>query len=297
MPRPGALAAATLVAVGGSLAVNWLLVTWWTTTEPAARGYGHFRFADYATLTVVGVLAAGAAWPAVCRISPRPRRPFLRLAVVVTVVLWVPDAYLLARHQPARDVAVLMVLHVAVAVVTYQALVGLAPPRRLDRPVGGGVRHEAGEERLYRWSLWLALLVGVEFALGLATLVLVPTGRPTGWWPEQGTAVYLAHAVVGLPLAVLAANLLVRARRSTRLLRLSGWIGGVGVVLAGLGGILTVAHPLRLVGVALMLVGPVVAAFGYLIPVFDRLSEGSATDDRPGVDRAPGTASDPTSGE
>jgi hypothetical protein len=54
---------------------------------------------------------------------------------------------------------------------------------------------------------------------------------------------------------------------------LSGWIGATGVAVAGLGGLLTVVHPLRLVGVGLMLAGPVTAGFGYLIPWFDQLSE------------------------
>jgi hypothetical protein len=38
-----------------------------------------------------------------------------------------------------------------------------------------------------------------------------------------------------------------------------------------------VAHPLRLAGAALMLVGPLVAAFGYLVPTFDRLTEAPPT--------------------
>jgi hypothetical protein len=280
-PRPAPLLVASLVAVGGSLAADRLLVTLWTRLVPAARGYGHFRFSDYATLTVIGVLVACAAWPVVCRVSPTPRWLFLRLAVLVTVVLWIPDIYLLVRHQPRRDVAVLMILHLAVAVVTYHAMVRLAPPRRhmgratdVDTRSATDVDHGSIERR----ASLLAVLVGVELVLGIGTLVLVPTGRPTGWWPEKGTVIYLAHALVGLPLSVLAVRFLVRVRRSARLLRLSGWIGGVGVALAGLGGLLAVAHPLRLLGVGLMLAGPVTAGFGYLIPTFDRLSEDSATD-------------------
>jgi hypothetical protein len=135
------------------------------------------------------------------------------------------------------------------------------------------------ERAVYRGSLLLAGLVAVEFALGIATLVSVPTGRASGWWPGQGRPVYLAHALVGLPLALLAVLFLVRARESTRLHRLSGWIGATGVALAGLGGLLTVFHPLRLVGVGLMLAGPASAGFGYLIPWFDRLSDDDPPDE------------------
>ncbi len=279
VPAPAAMMAAALVAAAGSLAADWLLVTLWTRLEPAARGYAHFRWSDYATLTVIGVLAACAAWPVVCRISPTPRWLFLRLAVLVTVALWLPDVYLLVHGQPPRDVGVLMVLHLAVALVTYQAVVRLAPPR----PAGPRRTEEGtdGEVAVHRRALVLAVLVGAEFALGVATLVVVPSGRPTGWWPAQGTVVYLAHALVGLPLAILATLFLLGARRSSGLHRVSGWVGAVGVGLAGAGGLLAVAHPFRLVGAGLMLVGPATAGFGYLIPTFDRLSEDAATDDGP----------------
>ena len=279
-PTPVAVVVALAVALAGSLAADRLLVALGERLFPTTTSYGHFRFPDYATLTIVGVLVAGAAWPVVCHISPAPRRLYLRMAVAVTVVLWLPDLYLLLRHQPGRAVAVLMVMHLAVAVVTYQAMVRVAPPRAVasagvEGPgvVAAGTEADAVEGAVYRGSLLLAGLVAVEFALGIATLVAVPTGRASGWWPGQGRLVYLAHALVGLPLALLAVLFLVRARESTRLHRLSGWIGATGVALAGLGGLLTVFHPLRLVGVGLMLIGPASAGFGYLIPWFDRLSD------------------------
>jgi hypothetical protein len=121
----------------------------------------------------------------------------------------------------------------------------------------------------------LALLVGVEFVSGIAALVALPTGRPSGWLPPSGTTIYLAHAILGLPLALGAVALLVRVRGSTRISLLSGWIGCIGVAVAGIGGLLTAAHPLRLVGVACMLVGSVIAGFGYLLPTLDRLTEDS----------------------
>jgi hypothetical protein len=279
-PTPVALVVALVVALAGSLAADRVLVALGDRLFPAVRSYGHFRFSDYATLTVIGVVVAGGAWPVVCRISPSPRRLYLRAAVVVTVVLWLPDLYLILDRQPGRAVAVLMVMHVAVAAVTYQAMVRVAPPRALasagvgrSGAVTADTEAEPLERAVYRGSLLLAGLVAVEFALGIATLVAVPTGRASGWWPGQGRLVYLAHALVGLPLALLAILFLTRARESTRLHRLSGWIGASGVAVAGLGGLLTAFHPLRLVGVGLMLAGPVTAGFGYLIPWFDRLSD------------------------
>ena len=280
LPRPVAMATASVVALAGSLLVDAGLVVLWTGLVPAATSYAHFRFADYATVTVIGVLVACGAWPVTCRISTEPRRLFLRLAVVVTAVLWIPDVVLMVRHQPVRDVMVLMVLHVAVAVVTYNALVRLAPApasavgaSRVGADPGPVVGADADAAFLGSRATLLAVAVGVTFALGVAALVVVPTGRPTGWWPERGRIVYLAHAGVGLPLALGAAWYLVRAGDSTRLVRLSARVGAAGVAVAGAGGLLAVAHPLRLLGAALMLVGPLVAAFGYLIPTFDRLTE------------------------
>ncbi len=274
-PSPWAVVGTTVVALSGSLGMDALAVHLGTVAFPSTRGYVHFRFGDYATLTVIGVVAACAAWPVVTRISRAPRWLFLRLAAAVTLVLWIPDMYLLVRHQPVRAVAVLMVMHLVIAVVTYNALVRLAPPRE-GRMRGGPDGDGAESGSIYRLATALAVLVAVEFALGVATLVVTPIGRPTAWIPDEGAVLYLAHALMGLPLAAGAVLLVVGVGESNRLQRLSGWIGAAGVTLAGIGGLLAVSHPLRLVGVACMLVGPAVAAFGFLIPTFDRLGDKSS---------------------
>ncbi|HEY1616224.1 MAG TPA: DUF6069 family protein [Streptosporangiaceae bacterium] len=126
-PRPLRLAAATLAALAGSLAADAALAAIGAAVFPATRGYPHFQFADYAKLTIIGVLIACAGWPVVTRLSSAPRWLFCRLAVLVTLVLYLPDAYLLVLGQPARAVAVLMLMHLAIAVITYQALIRLAP--------------------------------------------------------------------------------------------------------------------------------------------------------------------------
>jgi hypothetical protein len=130
------VAIATAVSVAGSLAVDALLVVIGQAIFPSTRGYAHFQFSDYAQLTVIGVLIACAAWPIVTRISSAPRWLFWRLAIAVTLVLWLPDLYILHQGQPVRAVIVLMAMHLAIAVVTYTSLVRIAAvrPNRRSRP-------------------------------------------------------------------------------------------------------------------------------------------------------------------
>jgi hypothetical protein len=78
----------------------------------------------------VGVFIACVGWPIVTRISSSPRWVFMRMAVLVTAVLFLPDLYILAKGQPAKAVLVLMVMHLAIALVTYNALVHFAPIKR-----------------------------------------------------------------------------------------------------------------------------------------------------------------------
>jgi hypothetical protein len=66
-------------------------------------------------------------------VSPTPRWLFFRLAIAVTVVLLLPDVYILHQGQPAKAVAILMLMHLAIAVITYNALVHVAPPQRQRR--------------------------------------------------------------------------------------------------------------------------------------------------------------------
>ncbi len=120
---------AALVAVGASLAACYGLAHLGVVLFPSTAGYGHFAFADYAKLTVLGVLAASVAWPLVTLVTSRARRLFFWLAVLVTVVSLAPDAWILHLGQPAEGVAVLVVMHFALAVITYPALVFIAPQR------------------------------------------------------------------------------------------------------------------------------------------------------------------------
>jgi hypothetical protein len=134
-PSSARVVVATVVSLVGSLAADAALVAIGEAVFPSTKGYGHFQFSDYSKLTIIGVVIACVAWPIVTRMSSAPRWLFFRLAVVVTVVLLLPDAYILKQGQPPKAVAVLMCMHLAIAVVTYNALVRLAPvgPQRTRR--------------------------------------------------------------------------------------------------------------------------------------------------------------------
>jgi len=131
---------ATVLSLTLSLAADAALVAIGTSVFPTTKGYVHFQFHDYAKLTVIGVLIACAAWPVVARLSSAPRWLFFRLAIVVTLALWLPDLYIWHQGQSGQAVLVLMAMHLAIALVTYNLLVHLAPTRapRRDRSARGG---------------------------------------------------------------------------------------------------------------------------------------------------------------
>jgi len=128
---------ATAISVLGSLAADAVLVAIGTHLFPSTAGYVHFRFADYAKLTTLGVLVACAAWPVVTRISSNPRWVFVRMAVLVTLVLLVPDLYLFVKGEPSKAVTVLIWMHLAIGLITYNVLVRLSPVK-LRRAASGG---------------------------------------------------------------------------------------------------------------------------------------------------------------
>jgi len=136
-PAAAGLLLATVVSLIGSLSADAALVAIGTRIFPVTSGYVHFRFSDYGKLTIIGVIIACAAWPVVTRVSSAPRWVFLRMAALVTVVLLAPDLYILAKGQPVKAVLVLMIMHLAIGLVTYNALVRLAPARRSTSSPGG----------------------------------------------------------------------------------------------------------------------------------------------------------------
>src|ERR1700749_1488167 len=128
-PSAGQVVLATVVSLAGSLLADALLVVIAQAVFPATKGYAHFQFADYGKLTVIGVIIACVAWPVTTRITSQPRWMFFRMAIVVTLVLWLPDVAIMIQGQPGNAVGTLFVMHLAIALVTYNALVHLAPVR------------------------------------------------------------------------------------------------------------------------------------------------------------------------
>ena len=124
---------ATIASLAVSLLADAAPVAIGTAVFPSIKGYVHFQFHDYAKLTIIGVVIACLAWPVVTRITSSPRWVFLRMAIAVTVALCLPDLYILAKGQPRKAVAVLMLMHLAIALVTYNCLVHIAKVREPKR--------------------------------------------------------------------------------------------------------------------------------------------------------------------
>jgi hypothetical protein len=130
-PAVTRLVLATGVAIAGSLLADALIVVVSEALFPSTKGYVHFQFGDYAKLTITGVLVACLGWPVITRIRSAPRWIYSRLALIVTIVLLLPDIWLLHQRQPGEAVAALMAMHVAIALATYWA-VSYSPPRLLQ---------------------------------------------------------------------------------------------------------------------------------------------------------------------
>jgi hypothetical protein len=128
-PVASRIVLATVASALACLTADWLLARAGVAIFPSTKGYPHFQFGDYSTLTVLGVLAAGAGWPVVTRLCSAPRWLFARSAFLVTGVLLLPDLYIYLQGQPGRAVSVLVAMHLAIGIITYHLLVRLAPPR------------------------------------------------------------------------------------------------------------------------------------------------------------------------
>ena len=128
-PRAAAVAVATVASLALCLLADWLLAKAAVAVFPATQGYVHFQFSDYAKLTIIGVIIACIGWPVVARVTSDPRWVFFRLAILVTIVLLLPDLYIWVKGQPGQAVLFLACMHLAIAVITYNLLVRVAPVR------------------------------------------------------------------------------------------------------------------------------------------------------------------------
>jgi hypothetical protein len=126
--------AAGLIAATASLVTDAVLVAVGQAVFTVPVSFGKFAFGTYAPLTVAGVTGAAATWWAVTRLSSRPQWLLTRLAALVTALLLTPDFLLLGTPgNPAGPVAILMLMHLAIAAIPYLALIKVAP-------AGGGRR-------------------------------------------------------------------------------------------------------------------------------------------------------------
>ena len=206
------------------------------------------------------------------------------MAVLVTLVLWAPDVWILWRGEPPRAVLVLVVMHLAVAVVSYNVVVHIAAAGTggghavsSAAPEGTPARHTGarrgwlgGAALAQSRVAWFAMgIVALESALGIGCLLAVPAGRPSGWLPQRGSGLYVVHAVAGVVLGAGALVLVAAAVGAKRSVRISAIIGGAGVALGAGGGAFSADHELRLLGIALMFVGAMVALTGYLIAAIE----------------------------
>ena len=266
---------AILAAVAIALAVDVGLVHLATSMFATTRHFSHFRFADYASLTIVGVVVGGAAWPVVTRVTSTPRWLFFRLAVAVTILLWLPDGWLLLRGETARGVGVLMVLHLVIAIVTYNLVVRIAPVGPAEELDGGA---PAGLSDATVRRIWGAMAgaVALVMVLGWVLIVAVPFRRPDAVLPPRGVWLYAAHGALGILLAAGALVVLVLSPVTGRMARIGAVTGGIGVVVGLAGGVFATFQSTRLLGMAAMMVGVVVAGFGYLAPTLEAMGKAEA---------------------
>jgi hypothetical protein len=210
------------------------------------------------------------------------------MAVIVTLVLWIPDVYLFTKREPTAAVVVLMIMHLSVALVTYNALVHLATGTTVPGQSGpvvppvviGGfsfsvdVPDAVENQATLRRSLFTAMMVGViaEFIIGGAELFYVPLNRPTGWLAHKGETIYVVHSLLGAALGIGAFYVILMALTTPYLAQVqrTAAIGGfLGVATGAIGGVLSYEKSLRIYAIALMFFGVAVAIFCYLLPLIE----------------------------
>lgn len=122
-PAHRRVAAAGLAAAAISLAAGAVLATIGQTAFTVPASFGKLAFGTYAVLTVLAVAGATATWCAVTRLSSRPKWLLTRLAALATALFLIPDFLLLGTPgNPTGPVVIVMLMHLALAVITYTAL-------------------------------------------------------------------------------------------------------------------------------------------------------------------------------
>ena len=86
-----------------------------------------------APYTAGGVVLAGAVFAVLQRLIRHAARVYVRLAILLLVVSWIPDVALLFINEPGATVpavASLMVMHTVAAAIVVTLLIGIAAPAR-----------------------------------------------------------------------------------------------------------------------------------------------------------------------
>ncbi|HEY3605874.1 MAG TPA: DUF6069 family protein [Pseudonocardiaceae bacterium] len=140
LPTRIALPTALVASVVASLVVELVIAA----IAHGAGAYSDFQpltFGILSRLTVLGLLAAVVVWELVRRRAGDPVAVMRRLVPIVVVLSWVPDVLLGATHAEAHttwgEVAVLMVMHLVVAVIGVGLFSRLLPLRRRPDAASG----------------------------------------------------------------------------------------------------------------------------------------------------------------
>jgi hypothetical protein len=113
------------VAAVGSLIADVILVALGKAAfNPIS--FGPFHASAWVPLTILGVAGATVGWGILVHLTSEPRWVVFRAAVLVTLVLLLPDVGLLPSN-PTGPVLTLMAMHIAIAVITTVALLRISP--------------------------------------------------------------------------------------------------------------------------------------------------------------------------
>jgi hypothetical protein len=133
LPSLPRIALAGVASIVATLVADAVLVAIGRAVFDPPGWFGPFHFGSYAPLTVLGVVGATVGWAILVQVSSRPRWVLWRAAIVVTVVLLIPD-FVILPSNPTGGVVTLMVMHITIAVVTYWALLSIAPASGMPVP-------------------------------------------------------------------------------------------------------------------------------------------------------------------
>lgn len=134
IPQPLRLILAAVLAVVVSGLADAALAAIGVSVLSVPAGFTQFQPSAYLTLTVPGVIAASIVWVIVAAKAKEPTALLRRLAIIVVPLTLVADVALLVTGQPPLGVVVLMLMHAAVGVITYQSLIRIAPARLAPQP-------------------------------------------------------------------------------------------------------------------------------------------------------------------